>query len=128
MKLKIERPFGLAASAGRSRAALGSGQCRCVEVHPARHFFGPSLVYTNANGREMNDIIENKNQDQFANGQSSRDLRVSSDAIVLEIQLMEAIDNIGDLLRFVDWSSKSEIVERFYARCPEQSLQFDDHW
>jgi hypothetical protein len=66
----------------------------------------------------MDNIIEDNQEDQFANGQSSRDLRVSSDAMDLEIQLMEAIDNIGDFLHFVDWSAKSEISERFYARLP----------
>jgi hypothetical protein len=48
-------------------------------------------------------------------------LRVSSDARELETQLMEAIDNIGDFLRFVDRSNKSEIIERFYARCRHQT-------
>ena len=69
----------------------------------------------------MNNIIEDNGEDQFANGQSSRDLRVSSDAGELETQLMEAIDNIGDFLRFVDRSNKSEIIERFYARCRNQT-------
>ena len=69
----------------------------------------------------MNTIIKNKDEDQFANGQNSRDLRVSSDAMDLEIQLMEAIDNIGDFLHFVDWSTKSEISERVYARCHDQT-------
>jgi hypothetical protein len=69
----------------------------------------------------MNTINKDKAEDQFANGQSSRDLRVSSDAGELETQLMEAIDNIGDFLRFVDRSNKSEIIERFYARCRNQT-------
>jgi hypothetical protein len=69
----------------------------------------------------MNTINKDKAEDQFANGQSSRDLRVSSDAGELETQVMEAIDNIGDFIRFVDRSNKSEIIERFYARCRNQT-------
>jgi hypothetical protein len=69
----------------------------------------------------MNAIIKKKDEDQFANGQNSRDLRVSPDARELETQLMEAIDNIGDFLRFVDRSNKSEIMEEFYARCRHQT-------
>jgi hypothetical protein len=55
----------------------------------------------------MNSIIEHDVKDQFANGQSSRDLRVSSAATELDTQLMDAIDNVGDFLRFVDQSTKS---------------------
>jgi hypothetical protein len=69
----------------------------------------------------MNAINKDRDEDQFANGQSSRDLRVSSDAGELDTQLMEAIDNIGDFFRFVDRSNKSEIIERFYARCRHQT-------
>jgi hypothetical protein len=105
----------------KNSGSVRSGQCRCAEVRPASNFFGPSLVYTNTNGSEMNNIIEDNEKDQFANGQSNRDLRVSSDAMDLEIQLMEAIDNIGDFLHFVEWSTKSETVQRFYARCPDQT-------
>ena len=39
---------------------------------------GPNLVYTTDGQRKMNDIIENCDQDQFANGQSNGDLRVKS--------------------------------------------------
>ena len=69
----------------------------------------------------MNTINKDEDEGPFANGQSSRDLRISSDARELETQLMEAIDNIGDFLRFVDRSNKSEIIERFYARCRNQT-------
>ena len=41
-------------------------------------FFGPRLVYTTFNHRKMNNFIEHCDEDQFANGQSRRDLRVSS--------------------------------------------------
>jgi hypothetical protein len=69
----------------------------------------------------MNTINKDKDEGPFANSQSSRDLRISSDARELETQLMEAIDNIGDFLRFIDRSNKSEIIERFYARCRDQT-------
>jgi hypothetical protein len=72
--------------------------------------FGPSLVYTSKAVRKMSKIIEHNSQDQVANGQSSRNWRVGSDA--LEAQAMEAIDTIGDFLRFVDGSIRSEILPR----------------
>jgi hypothetical protein len=49
----------------------------------------------------MDSIVHNCDQDQFANGQSSRDLRVGSHARELETQLMEVIDSTGDFFRFI---------------------------
>ena len=47
---------------------------------------------------EMNDFIEHRNEDQFAKGQSYRDLRVSPE---LRRQLMEAIDSRGACAGFL---------------------------
>ena len=58
--------------------ARGAGACP---------FIGLTLVYASTNGREMNNIIEDNGEDQFANGQSSRSLRVNSDATEPQIQL-----------------------------------------
>jgi hypothetical protein len=44
----------------------------------------------------MDNIIEHCDEDQFANGQSRRDLRVCADRRELETQLMEAIDNVSN--------------------------------
>ena len=59
----------------------------------------------------MNKTVEDSGEDQFANGQSSRDLRVRSDAGELEIQLTEAIDNVGDFLHFVEISTRGIAVK-----------------
>jgi hypothetical protein len=42
--------------------------------------FGPSLVYTNTDDSEKCDIIDHDDENQFAKGQRSRDLRGCSDA------------------------------------------------
>src|SRR5580658_4295492 len=42
--------------------------------------FGPSLVYASTRTRKMSNIVEDRGHNQFANGQGSRDLRISSDA------------------------------------------------
>ena len=60
----------------------------------------------------MNKTVEDSGEDQFANDQSSRDLRVGSDARELEIQLTEAIDNVGDFLRFVEISTRRIAVKQ----------------
>ena len=44
----------------------------------------------------MDSIVHNCDQDQFANGQSSRDLRVSPDPTEPRIQFIETIDSSGD--------------------------------
>jgi hypothetical protein len=54
----------------------------------------------------MNNIVEDHGRNQFANNQSSRDLRAGSDAAELKTQLMEAIDNVADFLRFVEISTR----------------------
>jgi hypothetical protein len=70
----------------------------------------------------MSKILEDNAEDRFANGQSSRDLRVSSGAGLdvpptagAEEALIDAIDNVGDFFRFVDRSSKSEISSRGFT-------------
>jgi hypothetical protein len=47
----------------------------------------------------MNNIIRDNDEDQFANGQSSRDLRATLCGAELETQLIEAVDNVGDFLQ-----------------------------
>src|SRR5260370_39982453 len=63
----------------------------------------------------MYNITEYNCEDRFANGQSRRDLRVGSDARELETQLMEAIDGVGDFVRFVDRSYEAEISSRSFT-------------
>ena len=77
----------------------------------------------------MKHIFYNHDQVQFAIGQSSRDLRVSSNAALDVLQasaaahLMDAIDNAGDFFRFVDRSSKSEVSSRDFTRPPFMKLR-----
>jgi hypothetical protein len=60
----------------------------------------------------VNNIVEDHGKNQFANGQSSRDLRAGSDASELETQLMEAIDNVADFLRFVEISTRVNAIKQ----------------
>jgi hypothetical protein len=89
---------------------IDSHSLRLVVASSAVKFLGPSLVYTSSNGVEMNNIIEDCYEDQFAKGQSRRDLRGCLDTKVLETQLMEAIDNVGDFLRFVEISTQMKVT------------------
>jgi hypothetical protein len=57
-----------------------------------RELFGPPLVYTGSYAREMQYVIEASDEEQFAKGQDTRDLRVSPDAT---IQFTETIDSRG---------------------------------
>jgi hypothetical protein len=57
-------------------------------------------------GGKMNDFIEQRDEDQFANGQSCRDLRVSPDLTQPGFELMEAINSISDFFRFVRISAR----------------------
>ena len=61
-----------------------SSELRCVSF---RRRFGPLLVYTATSDAKINNIIENNDDDQFANGQVSCDFRVNSDATESETQL-----------------------------------------
>jgi hypothetical protein len=55
----------------------------------------------------MNDFTEHRDEDQFANGQSCRDLRVRPDLTQPGFQLMGAIDSISDdFFRFVRISAR----------------------
>ena len=60
----------------------------------------------------MDDIIEYCDEDQFANGQSRRDLRVCWDAMELKTQLMEAIDNVGEFVRYVEILSREIAINQ----------------
>ena len=62
--------------------------------------------------RKVNDIVEDHGNNQFANGQSSRDLRAGSDASELKTQLVEAIDNVADFLRFVEISTRVNAIKQ----------------
>jgi hypothetical protein len=55
----------------------------------------------------MDYITEDCDEDQFANSQRRRDLRVCWDATELKTQLMEAIDSAGDFVRYVEISSRA---------------------
>ena len=59
----------------------------------------------------MSNFIGN-NEDQFAKGQSSRDLRAGSDASELKTQFMEAIDNVADFLPFVEISTRVNAIKQ----------------
>jgi hypothetical protein len=60
----------------------------------------------------MSCIIKECDEGEFAIGQSGRDLRVCSLARELEIQLMEAIDNVRDLLRFFEISLRAIAIKQ----------------
>jgi hypothetical protein len=64
----------------------------------------------------MHEIIEDSDEDQFANGQSSRDLRVGSDAGEVETQLMKRSKLPATSFRLLDRSNKSEISSRGITR------------
>jgi membrane fusion protein (multidrug efflux system) len=55
----------------------------------------------------MNDFTEDNNENQFANGQSSRDLRVRLDAAEPETQL-----DVGDLRKLTDSSDRLEALRK----------------
>jgi hypothetical protein len=54
----------------------------------------------------MNNLVEDHRENRFANGQSSHDLRATLCSAELETQLMEAVDSVGDFLRFVKSSTR----------------------
>jgi hypothetical protein len=60
----------------------------------------------------MDNIIEDCDESQFAKGQSGRDLRLCWDARELKSQLMDAIDNVGDFVRFVEISSRATAINQ----------------
>ena len=67
---------------------------------------GPHLVYTITHGRKMSNVIKVSDEEQFAKGQKSRDLRVCYDAEDVETQLMEANGSAYDFFRFVEISAR----------------------
>jgi hypothetical protein len=70
------------------------------------NFIGPHLVYTITHGREMSNVIKVSDEEQFAKGQNSRDLRVCYDAGDVETQLMDTIDSVYDFLRLFQIATK----------------------
>src|SRR5277367_1684221 len=69
-----------------------------------RKFLGPNLVYTSVRAGKMNNIIGNNGEVQFANGQISRDLRVSSENL---LERADSSDPLEALRRDSD-----EVIER----------------
>jgi hypothetical protein len=53
----------------------------------SRELLGPSLVYASTRSKEMKNFIEDNEEDQFANGQSCRDLLANSGAAEPRTQL-----------------------------------------
>ena len=76
-----------------------------------REFVGSSLVYTTTRDRTMNKAIGVSDEEEFVKGQSSRDLRAGLDASELEIQLIDAIDNVGEFLRFIAISARLIVID-----------------
>jgi hypothetical protein len=54
----------------------------------------------------MNNVIEVSEEEPFAKGHNSRDLRVCYDARNLETQFMDAIDSAYDFLPFIQASTR----------------------
>jgi hypothetical protein len=69
---------------------LLAGALKSVLSQAGLHVFDPPLVYTRTDSRKMNNFIEN-NDDQFANGQVSRDLRDKQQD--LKSDLVDAVMN-----------------------------------
>jgi hypothetical protein len=66
----------------------------------------------------MNNIVEDHGEDRFANGQSSRDLRATLCDADLEAQILEAVDNFGDVLRFLKISTpRDRALDKAGNRC-----------
>jgi hypothetical protein len=61
----------------------GVARCRVSNgcSYNAKAFFGPSFVYTNTDDSEKRDIVYDDDENQFAKGQKSRDLRGRADAL-----------------------------------------------
>jgi len=60
------------------------------------------LLYIQAPIREMNNVIEVSDEEQFAKFQDTRDLRVSPDPTEPGIQFIETIDTSGDFFRSLE--------------------------
>ncbi len=54
----------------------------------------------------MNNVIEINDEEQFAKGQDSSDLRACYDAGDVETELMDAIDSPNDFFRFLQLSTR----------------------
>ena len=65
------------------------------------NYFGPNLVYTNIALEKMNNIIGNNGEVQFANGQISRDLRVSSGNLLERTVSSDPLEALSFELAFV---------------------------
>ncbi len=69
----------------------------------------------------MNKIAEDNDEDQFANGQSSRDLRVSLDAAELETQL-----DVGDLRKRTDSSNRLKALRKNSGEDSNRRIELAD--
>jgi hypothetical protein len=76
-----------------------------IELHGVKIFWSESCI-CKYQDLTMNNIVEDHGENRFANGQSSRDLRATLCGAELETQLMEAVDNVGDFLRFLKISTR----------------------
>jgi hypothetical protein len=56
----------------------------------------------------MQQTIEDYGPDQFASCPTSRNLRVGLGAGELEIQLVDTIDSVGDLFRFIKMITRTK--------------------
>jgi hypothetical protein len=60
----------------------------------------------------MCNVIEVSEEEPFAKGQNSRDVRVCYDARYLETQFMDAIDTAYDFFRFLQASTRGAELSR----------------
>jgi hypothetical protein len=70
-----------------------------------RIYWPHSCIY-NTYDKKMNNVIEVRDEEQFAKSQNSRDLQVCSDAGDVETQLMDTIDSAYDFFRFLHVSTR----------------------
>jgi hypothetical protein len=88
------------------------------------------LLYIQAATLEKcNNVIEVSDEEQFAKGQDTRDLRVSPGSTEPGMRFIETIDSRGDFFRFVE-SSTREIAnnQRRSFKDGSQRLESMENW
>jgi hypothetical protein len=101
-----------------------------VEWSKERIYWPKSCIYKHSTyDREMNNVIEVGDEEHFAKGQDSRDLRVSPDPTEPWMQFIETIDSSGDFFRFVE-SSTREIAnnQRRFFKDGSQRRESMENW
>src|ERR1700730_238240 len=83
-----------------------------VEWLEERIYWPKSCIYKHLNAGEMKTVIEVSDEEQFAKGQNSRDLRVCYDTRYLEPQFMDAVDSVHDFFRFLQASTRGVAKNR----------------